>query len=487
MKTIFLFAALAAQASLTLAADQTPGTTAHEHMPGMDMSTPVTLGKTDKPTTKAPTGQNAEPMDHSKMNHGNKPMDMDMSKQHGGAMQHDMAGMHGMPGMHDMKGMLGAYPMTREASGTSWQPDSSRHDGIHSMAGEWSTMVHGFANVIYDRQSGPRGNTKTLSQSMLMIMGQRPLGLGTLGLRGMFSLDPLMGKSGYPELFQTGESANGRTPLIDRQHPHDLIMELAATYSVPLSADSSVFGYIGLPGEPALGPPAFMHRGSGVDNPEAPITHHWLDSTHITYGVATLGYVYRDWKLEASAFHGREPDQFRYNIETGPLDSQSVRLTWNPTTNWSGQVSHGRLRSPEALEPSINVRRTTASITHNLLMSGNNLQTTFALGRNKPNQGETTNGYLLESALNVGASHTFFGRAERVDKNELFLKGEPLHDRNFKINKASLGYIYDFPTDSHYRLGVGGVVSRFSIPGALSSTYGSNPNGAMLFVRLKIQ
>src|SRR5581483_9098576 len=143
------------------------------------------------------------------------------------------------------------------------------------------------------------------------------------------SLDPLMGKRGYPLLLQTGETADRRTPLIDRQHPHDLFMELAGTYSVPLSEKSSMFVYFGEPGEPALGPPAFMHRFSGEDNPEAPITHHWLDSTHVTFGVATLGYVWNQFKLETSAFRGREPDQFRYDIETPKLDSYSFRASWN--------------------------------------------------------------------------------------------------------------------------------------------------------------
>jgi len=171
------------------------------------------------------------------------------------------------------------------------------------------------ANAVYDHQGGPRGDTKTLSTSMLALMAQRPLSDGTLGLHAMVSLDPLMGKRGYPELLQTGETADGQNRLIDRQHPHDLFMELAASGSLPLSGDSSVFGYLGLPGEPALGPPAFMHRLSAVDNPEAPISHHWLDSTHITYGVVTVGYVFRNIKLEGSAFHGREPDQNRYDIE----------------------------------------------------------------------------------------------------------------------------------------------------------------------------
>src|SRR5204863_8412876 len=111
-----------------------------------------------------------------------------------------------------------------------------------------------------------------------------------LGGRVMLSVDPAtVGKSGYPLLLQTDEAVNG-LPLIDRQHPHDLFMELAATYNHPLGRDGgSVFLYAGLPGEPALGPPTFMHRFSGTEIPEAPISHHWLDSTHITFGVVTGG------------------------------------------------------------------------------------------------------------------------------------------------------------------------------------------------------
>ena len=103
-------------------------------------------------------------------------------------------------------------------------------------------------------------------------------------------------------LLATGETADGVTHLVDRQHPHDLFMELSASYSFAHGEDETFFLYGGLPGEPALGPPAFLHRFSGMDNPEAPISHHWLDSTHITYGVVTAGFVYRGWKLEGSIF-----------------------------------------------------------------------------------------------------------------------------------------------------------------------------------------
>src|SRR6185369_5423437 len=193
------------------------------------------------------------------------------------------------------------------------------------------------------------------------------LGPGVLGLRGMFTLEPAtIGKSGYPLLLQTGETANGSTPLIDRQHPHDLFMELAASYSLPVRETDRAFVYLGLPGEPALGPPTFMHRFSGMDNPEAPITHHWLDSTHISYGVATVGYIFNDIvKVEGSIFTGREPDQSRWDIETPKMDSQSLRVQVNPTKDWSLQASYGHINSPEQLEPDVDQDRITASVTYN--------------------------------------------------------------------------------------------------------------------------
>lgn len=388
---------------------------------------------------------------------------------------------------HAMQGMYGSYSMTREASGTSWQPESSPHEGIMAMSGGWMTMIHGFVNLIYDNQSGPRGDTKTFSSSMLMMMGQRPLGEGTLGLRGMVSADPLMGKDGYPLLLQTGETADGHTPLIDRQHPHDLFMELAASYSQPISVSSSAFIYAGLPGEPALGPPAFMHRFSGADNPEAPISHHWLDSTHITYGVVTLGYFAGGFKLEGSAFRGREPDQNRYDIETGKLDSASVRLSYNPTPNWSMQVSRGHIESPEALEPDVNVNRTTASVMYNRSSGATNWQTTLAWGRNAASTGATTDSYLLESAVAFSRTHTVFGRFERADKNELFMQGSPLADETFQVGKLSLGYSYDFPAGGHFKFGIGGLVSKVSLPGELENFYGSDPTSYMLFARVKIR
>jgi hypothetical protein len=191
------------------------------------------------------------------------------------AQEHVHPAEHHDHGQHQrMKGALGAYAGTREASGTSWQPEATQMAGRHLQKGEWAVMLHGYADLIYDDQGGPRGDEKLFVTSMLMAMGQRPLGSGTWGLRAMVSLDPLMGKRGYPLLFQTGETANGTDHLIDRQHPHDFFMELATTYSIPVK-DGSVFGYAGLPGEPALGPPAFMHRASGIRIPEAPLTHHW--------------------------------------------------------------------------------------------------------------------------------------------------------------------------------------------------------------------
>jgi hypothetical protein len=381
-------------------------------------------------------------------------------------------------------GALGDYTMTRDGSGTSWQPDSSPHEGIHGSFGSWSTMIHGYAFGIYDHQGGPRGDDQFFSESMLMGMAQRPLGFGQLTLRGMMSLDPFMGKGGYPLLLQTGETANGVTPLIDRQHPHDLFMELAGIYSAPVAENTSAFLYLGYPGEPALGPVTYMHRFSGMSDPEAPLGHHWLDSTHVAFGVVTAGLVYDRFKIEGSLFNGREPDQHRWNFDPLRLNSGSGRVSWNPSDDWSFQASYGYLKSPEQLEPGVDQHRITASATYNMKLDNGNWQTTFAWGQNII-QGETSNAFLFESALSW-YGHTVFGRAENVDKNELFLPGDPLFGRSFNVSKFSLGYVYDVPVAEHFSLGVGGVASVFALPSALKAPYGSGPAAFSLFVRAKL-
>jgi hypothetical protein len=403
----------------------------------------------------------------------------------------DMTPAKSMPDMTpamSMRGLYGAYSMSREASGTSWQPDSTPMQGLHRMGDPWTMMWHGMADLIYDDQGGPRGDTKTFSNSMLMFMGRREVQDGAAGVRVMISADPLLtGKDGYPELFQTGETADGVHPLIDRQHPHNLLMEAAATYSLNLSARSSVFAYAGIAGEPALGPPAFMHRFSGLDNPEAPLSHHWLDSTHITYGVATAGYVWDRVKLEASAFNGREPDQNRYDVELRRFDSYSARLSCNPLPDLALQVSYGRLASPEQLEPNVAVRRSTASASYNRMLAAVQWQTTVTFGRNAPQPGTASDAWLLESEFIFADVHTLFARAERVAKDELFLPGQqPYYGRTLTIDSLSLGYIYDFTHLAHARIGIGGLVAVYRYASILDSVYGDGPVSTMVFLRIKL-
>ncbi len=396
--------------------------------------------------------------------------------------QDDMAGMQ-MDAM--MAGAAGDYSMMRDASGTAWQPDSSPMRGLDGMLGDWTTMLHGNLVGVYDHQGGPRGGDKIFSESMFMGMAQHTSNSGTLTLRAMLSLDPLMGKSGYPLLLQTGETADGVTPLVDRQHPHDLLMELAALYSVPVGGHMSVFAYVGYPGEPALGPPTFMHRFSGMDDPAAPISHHWLDSTHITYGVVTGGFVAGDWKIEASLFRGREPDQNRWNFDPLSLDSASARLSWNPSPNWALQVSYGFLKSPEQLEPLVDQHRTTASASYNMPLEHGNWQTTLAWGHNTNTPGHSLDAFLLESAVSWN-NHTVFARAENAQKDELFQPPNPLAGNVYRVSSFSLGYVYDIPLAEHLKLGLGGMASIYGLPTAIQPAYGSGPVSTMLFTRLKL-
>ncbi len=386
---------------------------------------------------------------------------------------------------HGMTSPLGAYPMSRDASGTGWQPEAAPHGGLHSMSDGWMIMGHALINGVYASQDGPRGDDKAFLAGMIMATASRDLGPGTLQLRGMISPDPLMGEDGYPLLLAAGETADGVDPLVDRQHPHDLFMELAASYSLPLGDGRSVFLYGGLPGEPAFGPPAFMHRPAAIDSPEAPITHHWLDSTHITFGVVTAGYVSGRWKVEASAFRGREPDERRWNIETGELDSRSIRLSFNPTENWALQASWAGITSPEALEPDHDEERVSLSALYARKVGSSGLASaTFAWARKekKPDNLEL-DAWLLEAAWQPDDRWTVFTRAEQIDTDEL----NPGHGHGpvYAVRKLSVGAIHDWRLSETLKLGVGMLVNGFDIPAPLSASYG-DAGGGMAFVRLKI-
>jgi hypothetical protein len=398
----------------------------------------------------------------------------------------DMAAMPGMDMGQPMTGALGPYPMTREASGTSWQPDNSQHAGIHLMRGDWMLMGHALLNGVYDQQNGPRGDQKSFVSGMVMGMAKRSFANGdAVQFRAMLSPEPLMGKRGYPLLLATGETANGITGLIDRQHPHDLFMELSASYTHRLTATDNVFVYGGLPGEPAFGPPAFMHRMSVMDSPEAPISHHWLDSTHITFGVLTAGYIHDNWKLEASRFRGREPDQSRSNIETGPLDSTAVRLSWNPTHSLSLQSSWAYAKSPEQLDPTENQRKWSASAIYTVPVGQGGWWSTTAAWGNRSNGVEPLDAYALESAIKPNAAWTIFARAERTANNELTTVAGH-HGPTYTVGKTSLGVIRDWRIGPHTQLGVGGLYALNFVPTSLKPAYGGDPAGGMMFLRLKI-
>jgi hypothetical protein len=394
---------------------------------------------------------------------------MDMSHEMPG-MSHDMAGMDMSSDGMTMHGLLGGYGMSREASGTSWQPQAAPHAGIHLSADDWMVMLHGKVTGVADWQSGPRGDDMVLSQSMLMAMATKDLeNSDTLGLKAMLSGDPFMGRRGYPLLLASGETADGVTHLVDRQHPHDMLMELAATYSHPLSATDSLFLYGGMPGEPALGPSAYMHRVSAVDNPMTPISHHWLDSTHVTFGVVTAGYVRDDVKLEVSQFTGREPDQYRFNFDTATFDSTSVRLSWNPGPHWSLQVSGGWLKSPEALDPDINERRVTASATYFNQFDFGSIAATIAFG----------NKHLSEAQFKPDDAWTLFARAETLGSNEL-VPGPAVRG----AGEVSVGAIHDWKLAEHWKFGIGGLYAANFAPSSPTASYGDNPHGVMGFVRL---
>lgn len=383
-------------------------------------------------------------------------------------------------------------PMERHGSGTGWLPDASPMNGYMFHSAKWMYMLHGNIFFRYNNQDfsgkGTRGGEKFDAPNWLMFMGQRKVGQENLfHFSAMLSLDPLLvGGSGYPLLFQSGEDYKGK-PLVDRQHPHDFFSELSVSYSHAISKKTDAFIYLGYPGEPALGPVAFMHRRSAFYNPDAPLSHHWSDATHITFGVATLGVRFGNVKIDGSLFTGREPNDMRYDFDKPKFDSYSGRISYNPSKNWSLQISHGFLKSPEALHPDEDMNRTTASAVYSLPLknkSSLNISSVYGLNKIKDHQGE--NSFLLEALWKINRL-ALYSKYEYVQKSveELALNENVYgQDALFPVNAATLGFGYDLFHIGKTNFAAGSQFTFYHADEKLNSLYGKNPMAFEIYLKI---
>src|SRR5437016_12408227 len=382
-------------------------------------------------------------------------------------------------------------PETRLGSGTSWLPDSSPMHASHFTLGAWTLMVHGSAFLQYDRQGGTRGEDQVALLDWAMLAASRSLAGGQLDLRGMLSTDPWgVGSAGYPLLLQTGESNRG-VPLHDHQHPHDLFMEVAALYERPVARNLGVSLYLAPVGEPAVGPVAFPHRPSAADDPLAPISHHWQDGTHITFGVVTAGVFTRNVKLEASWFNGREPDENRTNFDyTGRrLDSYSARLTVNPGSRWSLSTWYAYLKIPEGLHPDESLHRIGASaLTTQPVGTKGTWSSALIYGANDQiGTGRLASSVVVESGLDLDGTNSLFGRAEYVRKTaeELVIPSVPAMTE-YDVGALALGYLRTVGAVAGPAAGVGVRGSVNFVPPSLNTVYGSRtPTGVAIYLRFQ--
>lgn len=377
-------------------------------------------------------------------------------------------------------------------SGTSAEPNSTPMPMMMTAHGPWMLMFHANVFITEEQQTSPRGGDKFFSTNWFMPMAQRRLGPGQLTVRSMFSLEPAtITDRRYPLLFQQGETAFG-VPIADGQHPHDFFMELAALYDWQLNKQTLLSFYFAPVGDPALGPTAYPHRASALENPVGSLGHHQEDSTHIADDVATVGFTYRIARVEASGFHGREPDEFRWNIDQGKMDSWSTRLTVQPDQNWSAQYSYGRLTSPEQIFPNENQARTTASVMYNRPFRNGNLAGTVVWGRTRsiPDNGKE-NSYLLESTLRFLAHNYVWTRMENAGRsNELLVGENPLPPGFIEsplthVQAYTFGYDREFNLVPHLASAIGSQFTVYGVGAPLKPIYGSDPIGVNVFVRLR--
>lgn len=404
-----------------------------------------------------------------------------------------LSGQNGMQ-MPEMENSVGFL-----SSGTSLQPKAASESApmIHTALGGWTFMFHANAFVVDTQQSGPRGGDKFYSTNWAMPMLSRTVGRQTVSLRGMLSLDPLtITKRRYPEMFQTGETAFGQ-PIVDGQHPHDLFMEIAGRYDFRFNETAGVFVYGGPLGEPALGPTAFPHRASASENPVAVLAHHQQDSTHISSSVITAGVSAGPVQLEASTFHGREPDENRWNIDGGKPDSFASRLTLAAGKQFTGQFSIGRLNDREVLEPGMDTIRMTASLHHAVRVGAGSVATSLIWGRNKDVQHvagkerRVSNAYTFETTANFLVDNWIWTRIENVDRDASLLPaaveiGHAHGETVGRVQAYTVGYARELPlTASPVRIALGAQLSFYALPFILKPLYDFRPSGASVFLRIR--
>ncbi len=380
------------------------------------------------------------------------------------------------------------------ASGTSANPESAPMPMLMLSKGGWNFMFMGQGFMADVQQSEPRGHDKLYSTNEGMFSASHKIGSGSFLFQLMLSLEPAtITNRSYPELFQTGETAYGK-PLVDAQHPHNLIMGLGVHYARPIAENAMLELYFAPVGDPALGPVAYPHRASAQELPEAPLSHHWQDSTHIADEVVTAGIKYKIVRLEASGFYGTEPDENRWHIDTGPINSWATRLSFFPTSNWKAQVSVGRLTRPEREEPG-DVVRSTASIAYSLPMQGSSWSSTLIWGRNHETlTGHNLNSYLLESLAPYRGKNFFTGRIELVDKDELFVDDPTLEESltrtagsTFRIGAYTIGYTRDIGVFHDAETGIGANFTAYTTPDAIKPYYGDHPRAVIVYMRVRFK
>lgn len=381
------------------------------------------------------------------------------------------------------------------SSGTAANPAAWPMPMIMAHFGNWNTMFMGLGFLSDVQQSGPRGGDKLYFTNWLMASAEHRVGSNDAFQADlMLSLEPAtVTERRYPLLFQTGETAYG-VPLTDAQHPHNFIMALGVHYTHQLAEDTTLDLYFAPVGDPALGPVAFPHRASAMDLPQAPLSHHWQDSTHIADEVVTTGIQYKTVKLEASGFYGSEPGENRWIIQTGPINSWSTRLWFFPTKHWAAQVSFGRLTHPELLEPG-DQTRVTASVEYTLPMPGGSWSSSLIWGRiHSTATSRNLNSYLVESVLPVTRRNFLTGRFELVDKNDLFADQpdlqqslDLLYGSMFRIGAYTLGYTRDIDVFRSVETGIGVNFTAYTLPDAIKPYYGSRPVGGNVFLRFRLR
>ena len=375
-------------------------------------------------------------------------------------------------------------PAEMQSAASSSPPDRSM-DSNMKMGGSSETnpkstlMFHLNQFLLYSSTSGPRGASRLTGPGYWMLTYDNDLtAKNHLSVSVMGSPEQLtVGDSGTPQLLQTDN--------IDNFHAHDTIMafEFRDVMALGNGNNQRLTLMFAPRGEAAIGPVPFMHRASAEGNPDAPLGHALQDGFHDASTVLGMEFQIVRTTVEVTAFSGQ-------NI-TWPLplhnpDSYSFRLNQDFDDHVRVGASYADALLPNDAGGAEHNQFISAWLTTSHRIHGGALKSAFVWGSTRVHHEAFLNSFLEEAVYQSG-KNGFSGRAEilQIAPAQLALVTTDGAADSKWVGALTVGYERTLFEKHDLSVLVGGSYTKNFVPAAFQPAYGSDPNGAKIYLRIK--